>query len=147
MKLIITILLPIISLSSAIACTCANQTPEEMLLNSDAVILAISNNDSITIAREMSDEEDWVGEIGVYTEFEVVSDYKNTELKSINVISPLEEERCGINFKKDDLVILSTMRHPTTFEMVTSTCSVSRLDNPEAYNLLIELEKLSKNSN
>ena len=138
MKLFFSFLITLLlSPSYLFACTCADISAEQLLMDSDAVVLAISTNDSITITREMSDEEDWVGEIGVLTEFEVVSDYKNTELTKMNAISPMEVERCGVKFKKDDIVILSSMRHPTTFEMIVSACSVSQLNNPEAYELMM----------
>lgn len=145
MKIFVIPFLLLLNIQYSAACTCANLTASEILEQSDSVTLAVTKFDSTTITREMSDEDDWVGQIGILTEFEVVSDYKRTDLKSLNVISPLDEgENCGIDFEKDDIVVLSTIRHPTTFEMVTTACSASKLNNSEAYELMLELEKLSR---
>ena len=127
------------------ACTCTNLNAAELLLESDTVSLAKVKNNSYEITREMSDEDDWVGRTGILTEFEIINGYKNSKSKSMRVISPANEgENCSVQFKKDEIIILSTIEHPTTFEMVTTSCSVSHLDNQKAYKLMIELDELSK---
>jgi len=141
---IFTIFLTFIS-HSTWACTCVNLDAETLLSESETVSLAKVKSDSFEITREMSDEDDWVGTTGVLTEFHVINNYKNSKNKSMRVISPVDENgNCGIDFKKDEIIILSTIRHPTTFELVTTSCSIAHLDGQKAYKLMIELDELSK---
>lgn len=145
MKLLFITIILISTTNITWACSCANLTAIDLLQNSDTVSLAIAKSDSLEITREMSDEDDWVGRTAALTEFEIINDYKRFNQKKINVISPIDmQTNCGIHFKKDEIVILSTTQHPTTFEMVTSSCSIAHLDNQQAYRLMIELDVLSK---
>lgn len=145
MKTLLFLCLFLINLPAAIACSCAELNADELLRDRSAVVLAIAQGSSIVITRERSDEDDWVGTTGMLTTFKVITDYKSTGTKIINVISnPPELGRCGAEFKDGEVIVLSTIEHPTTFEMITTACSVSWLDNSKTYKLMMELDSISK---
>lgn len=145
MKTFILLNFFLLNVITAVACTCADLTAEDLLQESDTVVLAIAQGDSVEIIREQSDEDDWVGTTGMLTSFKVITNYKSVGKKSINVITnPPELGSCGANFKSGEVVVLSTIQHPTTFEMVASACSVSWLDNSKTYELMMKLDLISK---
>lgn len=142
MKILLTMCL-LVSSTVSIACSCALQTAESMLRDADLVFLGIAKSDSQAFQRSIDD--DWLGGTAMSTPFEVIADYKNTGFGEVNVISPVDYgANCGIEFKKQDGVVLVTAsKNPVTNEMVTSSCSVTWLNTPATYNLLMELEALN----
>lgn len=143
--LIVTLMVFFTSIGVANACSCALMSAEDVLKNSDALILGSAIHDSEAITRTEG-SDDWIGENAMLTNFKVIRDYKNSGDTKLNVVTPVNlGANCGIDFKaKDGILLISAHINEVTGELISSSCGVRWINDASDYDLMIELEELAK---
>lgn len=134
--------------STALACQCQMMTEDlaqEMLDDNDAVVLAKAGQDSRAVYNINPDEGMMEDNVVNSTRFSILKDYKNTNFKSINIESPLDMgANCGINFKKDQVVIIGAIKSASDGTLFTTSCGTIDLADSASYDLMIRLDQISK---
>ena len=142
MKLLVLSLMAIFTTTSAMACSCAFSTAEELLTRSEKLVFAAPVRDSSIAPLPNGSSDPYV----MMTEFKVIKNFKGSDTDNLRIISSLPlGGNCGLSFKKGgEPLIISAYKDRVSGLLTTSSCSVRYISYESGFDFMVELANLSK---
>ena len=141
MKLLVLSLMAIFTTTSAMACSCALSTAQQMLDRAEVLVYASPSRDSQIAPLPNSLNDPYV----MMTNFRVIKKFKGTEKESLRIITSLPVISCGMSFKAGGApLIISAYKDRVSGLLTTSACSLKYVSSESSFDFLVELANLSK---
>lgn len=128
----------------AYGCSCAIMEADSIMANSDVVFIGAPLENS-TLTGVVDPE--FPSQRENRTPFYVTKSYKNLTVDTIDLYSSMPDgANCGIEFINDNGVyVVAGYQDPNSKKYYTSVCDIGHLGDQAILDLVLELEKISKN--
>lgn len=143
MKFIMVGILSFLTATSALACSCAMMTADQLMQSSDVVFIGVLAGNSVLTGTV---DSEFPTEMENKTPFYVTKAYKNaTARKTMDVYSTKGNgANCGVDFQNDNGVyVISAFEDSNSGKLITSSCNLGYLGNDYILDLVKDLNKLT----